>query len=148
MGLFAKFKAGLQKTHGKLTHEIKRIVTRSPKLDAAAIEDLEAALIGADLGMAVATQILNAVKKAYETQGVNGLDVFAIARREVEASLSSNHAELRQLPGELTVVSVVGVNGTGTTATAAKLAHLVQSRGMSDVLAAFDAYRGEGVQQL
>ena len=32
MGLFAKFKAGLQKTHSKLTHEIKRIVTRSPKL--------------------------------------------------------------------------------------------------------------------
>ena len=34
MGLFDKFKAGLQKTQSKLTHEIKRIVTRSPKLDA------------------------------------------------------------------------------------------------------------------
>ena len=48
MGLFAKFKAGLQKTHSKLAHEIKRIITRSPKLDAAALEDLEAALIAAD----------------------------------------------------------------------------------------------------
>ena len=45
MGLFAKFKAGLQKTHNKLTHEIKRIVTRSPKLDAAGLEELEAALL-------------------------------------------------------------------------------------------------------
>ena len=53
MGLFAKFKAGLQKTHNKLTHEIKRIVTRSPRLDAAALEELEAALIGADLGMEI-----------------------------------------------------------------------------------------------
>src|SRR5437660_8097384 len=148
MGLFAKFKAGLQKTHGKLTHEIKRIVTRSPKLDAAAIEDLEAALIGADLGMAVATQILNPVKKAYETQGGNGLDVFAIARREVEASLSSNHAELRQLPGELTVVSVVGVNGTGKTTTAAKLAHLIQFRGKSALLAACDTFRAAAIEQL
>ena len=40
MGLFAKFKAGLAKTHSKLVHEIKRIVTRSPKLTA---ESLEAA---------------------------------------------------------------------------------------------------------
>jgi len=45
MGLFDKFKAGLQKTHSKLTHEIKRIVTRSPKLEGATLEELEAALI-------------------------------------------------------------------------------------------------------
>ena len=47
MGLFAKFKAGLAKTHSKLVHEIKRIVTRSPKLTADSIEELEAALIAA-----------------------------------------------------------------------------------------------------
>ena len=38
MGLFAKFKAGLEKTHDRLTHEIKRIVTRSPRLDDASLE--------------------------------------------------------------------------------------------------------------
>ena len=38
MGLFAKFKAGLQKTHAKLTHELKRIITRSPKLNAESLE--------------------------------------------------------------------------------------------------------------
>ncbi|MBC8003524.1 MAG: signal recognition particle-docking protein FtsY, partial [Opitutaceae bacterium] len=45
MGFFQKLKAGLQKTQDKLVHEIKRIVTRSPKLTAATIEELEAALI-------------------------------------------------------------------------------------------------------
>src|SRR5438093_716242 len=63
MGLFSTFKAGLQKTHNKLTHEIKRIVTRSPKLDAGALEELEAALIGADLGMQMTGQIVSAVKR-------------------------------------------------------------------------------------
>ena len=96
MGLFAKFKAGLPKTHAKLTHEIKRIVTRSPKLTAESLEELEAALIAADLGMAMTTQIVAAVKKAYETQGSAGLDVFAIARAEVEKSLSANKSELAQ----------------------------------------------------
>src|ERR1700760_4914267 len=113
MGLFDKFKAGLLKTQAKLTHEIKRIVTRSPRLTAGTIEELEAALIGADLGMAMTTQILDAVKKAYETQGGSGPDVFAIASAEVEKSLSSDKPELNKAPSGLTVVSVVGVNGTG-----------------------------------
>jgi len=45
MGLFAKFKAGLQKTQARLTHEIKRIITRSPKLTAESLEEIEHALI-------------------------------------------------------------------------------------------------------
>ena len=68
MGLFQKFKAGLQKTQAKLFHEIKRIVTLSPKLTGTTVEELEAALLGADLGMAVTQQIVAEVKKAYETQ--------------------------------------------------------------------------------
>ena len=148
MGLFAKFKAGLQKTHSKLVHEIKRIVTRSPKLDAAALEELEAALIGADLGMDMTTQIVGAVKKDYETQGSAGLDVFAVAEREVARSLSSNQPALRKTPGGLTVVSIVGVNGTGKTTTAAKLAHLVKSRGESALLAACDTFRAAAIEQI
>src|SRR6478672_11319016 len=111
MGLFDKFKAGLQKTHNKLTHEIKRIVTRSPKLDAASLEDLEAALIGADLGMAMTEQIVTAVKKGYESQGGGGLDVFGVAEQEVEKALSTRDAKLRQANGSVTVISIVGVNG-------------------------------------
>jgi fused signal recognition particle receptor len=150
MGLFAKFKAGLQKTHSKLTHEIKRIVTRSPKLDAGGIEELEAALLAADLGMEMTSQIVQAVKKAYETQGAEGLDVFAIGAREVEKTLTANgeQASLRKAPDGLTVVSIVGVNGTGKTTTAAKLAHLVQSDGGSALLAACDTFRAAAIEQL
>jgi fused signal recognition particle receptor len=148
MGLFAKFKAGLQKTHSKLAHEIKRIITRSPKLDAAALEDLEAALIAADLGMDMTTQIISAVKKDYETQGSSGRDVFAVAEHEVARSLSTNHPELRRAPGGLTVVSIVGVNGTGKTTTAAKLAHLLRSRGEPVLLAACDTFRAAAIEQI
>ncbi|HWV98572.1 MAG TPA: signal recognition particle-docking protein FtsY [Candidatus Acidoferrum sp.] len=148
MGLLAKFKAGLQKTHTRLAHEIKRIVTRSPKLEATALEELEGVLIGADLGMSMTTQIVAAVQQAYETQGGAGLDVFAIAEREVEKSLSSNQADLRRSPDGPTVVSIVGVNGTGKTTTAAKLAHLVQSRGDLALLAACDTFRAAAIEQI
>ena len=148
MGLFAKFKAGLQKTHSKLAHEIKRIISRSPKLEAESLEELEGALIAADLGMDMTTQIVSAVKQAYETQGSAGLEVFDIAEREVERSLSSNHAELRRVGDGPTVVSIVGVNGTGKTTTAAKLAHLVQGHGQPALLAACDTFRAAAIEQL
>jgi fused signal recognition particle receptor len=148
MGLFAKFKAGLQKTQNKLAHEIKRIVTRSPKLDVASLDEIEAALIAADLGLPMTSQIVAAAKHAFETQGGAGLDIFAIARREVEASLSSNHAGLPKAAGDLRVVSIVGVNGTGKTTTAAKLACLVQSRGETVLLAACDTFRAAAIEQI
>jgi fused signal recognition particle receptor len=148
MGLFAKFKAGLAKTHAKLTHELKRIVTRSPKLTAESLEEIEHALIAADLGMAMTTQIVDAVKKAYETQGAAGLDYLAIARAEIEKSLSSNKPELKKIPHGVTVVSIVGVNGTGKTTTSAKLAHLIQSQKQTALLAACDTFRAAAIEQL
>lgn len=148
MGLFAKFKAGLQKTHSKLVHELKRIVTRSPRLDAGTLEEVEAALLAADLGMAMTTQIVDAVKKAYESQGSAGLGVFNIARQEVEKSLASNNAELLKAASGPTIVSIVGVNGTGKTTTAAKLAHLTQARGQTALLAACDTFRAAAIEQI
>jgi fused signal recognition particle receptor len=148
MGLFDKFKAGLQKTHAKLAHEIKRIVTRSPKLTSGSLEELEAALIGADLGMPMTDQIIAAVKKAYETQGSGGVDVFTVASSEVEKSLASGQVALRKAEHGLTVVSMVGVNGTGKTTTSAKLAHMIQSRGQTSVLAACDTFRAAAIEQL
>ncbi|MDE3067017.1 MAG: signal recognition particle-docking protein FtsY [Verrucomicrobiota bacterium] len=148
MGLFQKFKAGLARTHSRLAHEVKRIVTRSPKLDAAALEELEAALIAADLGAATSAQIVDAVKKSYESQGGAGLDVFAVARNEVEKNLASNKSDLIRAPRGTTVVSIVGVNGTGKTTTAAKLAHRVQSQRHTALLAACDTFRAAAIEQL
>jgi len=148
MGLFDKFKAGLQKTHARLAHEIKRIVSRSPRLDAGSLEELEAALIAADLGMPMTQRIIEAVKKGYETQGNEGLGVFAVAEREVERALLTARTELVRAAEGVTVVSIVGVNGTGKTTTAAKLARVIQSRGETVLLAACDTFRAAAIEQL
>ncbi len=148
MGLFAKFKAGLAKTHAKLTHEIKRIITRSPKLTAESLEEIELALIAADLGMPMTRQIVAAVKLAYESQGSAGLDYLAIARAEIEKSLASNQPALRQAASGPTIVSIVGVNGTGKTTTTAKLAHYLQLQKKTVLLAACDTFRAAAIEQL
>lgn len=148
MGLFDRFKAGLKKTQDKLVHEIKRIVTRSPRLTADSIEELEHALLGADLGVAMTSQIIEAARKAFETQGRSGLDFIAVAEREVEKSLTGNQPELRKAASGLTVVSIVGVNGTGKTTTSAKLAHWMKGQGRTVVLAACDTFRAAAIDQL
>jgi fused signal recognition particle receptor len=148
MGLFAKLKVGLQKTQAKLTHEIKRIVTRSPKLTAESLEEIEQALIAADLGLAMTSQITQAVKHAYETQGGAGIDYLAIARAEIEQSVSSDRAALKRAPQGPTVVAIVGVNGTGKTTTGAKLAHRLQAEKKTVLLAACDTFRAAAIEQL
>ncbi|MDA1276679.1 MAG: signal recognition particle-docking protein FtsY [Verrucomicrobia bacterium] len=148
MGLFDRLKSGLQRTQSKLVHEIRRIVTRSPKLAGNSLEELEAALIGADLGMAMTQQIVAAVAKAYESQGSAGLDVLEIASQEVTENLLTDAASLRKVASGLTVVSIVGVNGTGKTTTAAKLGRLIQLRGEIAFLAACDTFRAAAIEQL
>jgi fused signal recognition particle receptor len=148
MGLFDKFKAGLQRTQAKLSHEINRIVSRSPKLDEDTLEEIEYTLISADLGLPMTQRILAAIKDSYESQGKEGLDVLAVARREVVSTFNDEIPGLNRQAEGLTVVSLVGVNGTGKTTTAAKLAHRVQASGDIAMLAACDTFRAAAVEQL
>jgi fused signal recognition particle receptor len=148
MGFFDKFRDGLKKTQDKLAHEIRRIVTFSPKLTEATLEELEMALIAADFGTQMSSQIVEAVRVSYETQGGEGLDVFAVARGELQKTLAlADHGLTRNAEG-LTVVPMVGVNGTGKTTTAAKLAHHLRGQGLQPMLAACDTFRAAAIEQL
>lgn len=148
MRLFQKFRDGLRKTQSALSQEIKRIATLSPKLTKEGAENLEAALLAADFGLPMSQRILAAAKKAYQTQGLNGADLFAIASREVEAALDQKDTALRQQSEGLTVVSLVGVNGTGKTTTCAKLAHRLKENGGKPWIAACDTFRAAAIDQL
>lgn len=148
MGLFQRFRAGLQKSQDQLVHELKRIVTRSPRLTESALDELEHALIQADLGMATTTQILAEIKKHYETQGHAAADILSAAQQTVARALSAAPPELRRNPDGLTVISIVGVNGTGKTTTAAKLAHYLETEGQRSVIAACDTFRAAAIEQI
>jgi fused signal recognition particle receptor len=74
--------------------------------------------------------------------------VFAVAQGEVEKSLAANKSDLVAAPGGLTVVSIVGVNGTGKTTTSAKLANFIQSQRKTALLAACDTFRAAAIEQI
>lgn len=146
LGLFQKFRDGLAKTHDKLIGEIKRIVTRAPRLDAESLDELEAALIASDIGVETAMRIVEEVRKASaETREV---DVVSIARRIISEALASQPASLQAAAQAPTVVVLLGVNGTGKTTSTAKLAHQLKKDGRSVLLAACDTFRAAAIEQL
>ena len=161
MNLFQKFRDGLKKTSTKLAAEIKRIVTRAPRLDAAAIEELEAVLIASDIGIGTTTRIIEQTRAAAKSAGT--ADVFAIARAEIERELGVGQASSRsgnapptgKMPVQLaraatppTVILLAGVNGTGKTTSTAKLAHYLKAQGHTVLLAACDTFRAAAIEQL
>ena len=146
MNLFQKFRDGLKKTSTKLATEIKRIVTRAPKLDAEALEELEAALIASDIGIGTTTRIIDQTKAAAKQAGT--ADVFAIARAEIERELGSATHQLVKAPTAPTVILLAGVNGTGKTTSTAKLAHYLKANGNTVLLAACDTFRAAAIEQL
>ena len=167
MNLFKKFRDGLQKTSTKLANEIKRIVTRAPQLDAEALDELESVLISTDIGVTTATAIVERVKQAARESGP--VDVFTIARTEIERELSVGQASClsagtvapssaARITGTVvplvratqppTVILLAGVNGTGKTTSTAKLAHYLKEQGNTVLLAACDTFRAAAIEQL
>ena len=148
MGLFSKFFSGLQKTQNNLSSELKRIISRSPKLTDDDVEDLEAVLLSSDIGFTVTEQIIEAVRKEYESSSGQTGNILEIAKSIVEKNLSHTDNNLIKNDNDLTVISLVGVNGAGKTTTAGKLAHYIKDSGRRPMLAACDTFRAAAIEQL
>ena len=148
MGLFSKFFSGLQKTQNNLSSELKRIISRSPKLTDDDVEDLEAVLLSSDMGFTVTEQIIEAVRKEYESSSGQTGNILEIAKSIVEKNFSHTDNNLIKNDNDLTVISLVGVNGAGKTTTAGKLAHYIKDSGRRPMLAACDTFRAAAIEQL
>jgi fused signal recognition particle receptor len=111
-------------------------------------DELEAALIRADLGVPVTTRIIKRLqeREAWSLTGIG--DVIQVARGEIEKILPLNPAAIRPLPAKPKAILIVGVNGTGKTTSTAKLAHYFQKDRHTVLLAAADTFRAAAIEQL
>ena len=110
-------------------------------------DELEADLVGADLGVHMALEIVDELRDL--GRKVSAEDVVEVARKHVHRRLPPDQPPLLPRPGNLPyVILVVGVNGTGKTTSCAKLGHWLDKRGFSSVVAAADTFRAAAVEQL
>jgi len=144
---FDRLKAGLSKTRTGLTGSLS-LILQGGKLSAADLEALEEVLIAADVGAAVAIELVEGLSEALKRGGddpisvLKGLVLERLAGSERPLSLRAD--------GSPTVILVAGVNGTGKTTTIAKIANLlrVDDPDLPLTFAAADTFRAAAIEQL
>src|SRR6188508_2367760 len=150
MGFFDKIKQSLTRTKEQFVERFEEVVRRadeparrSEPIDVETIDALEEALISADVGVAAADQIVQAVKQKRSA----GNSLRVLVKEEIRGILRGANppAANGHRPH---VVMIVGVNGTGKTTTVGKLARLIKDSGKNPLICAADTFRAAAVEQL
>ena len=148
MSWLQKLKNGLGKTSAKVTSQLSSLLGRS-KIDAASLEEVEDALIAADLGTQSAMRLAASMRK-YKFDG-------PVTSESLAAALSDGITEILEPvaapiairdDAKPHVILLVGVNGSGKTTTAGKLSQQWRAEGKSVMLAAGDTFRAAAIEQL
>ena len=154
MGWLQKLKQGLSKSSQKVSESLKSLTSLSSlmgatKLDAASLEEVEDALIGADLGTKSAARLADAMRN-HKFDGPVTSDSLAAALADAIAEILHPVAT-PLVPDPMHrphVLLLVGVNGSGKTTTAGKLAQQWHQQGKTVMLAAGDTFRAAAIEQL
>ena len=143
-----KIEESLQKTRSGIFSQIGSLFQENEVSDEL-WEELEEALIVADVGMDTTVELVESTRDRVQLEGVNrSEDAYLILKQEMVKLLQADEPLQIEEPRILTVVLVVGVNGSGKTTTIGKLALRYKERGKRVVLAAGDTFRAAAIDQL
>jgi fused signal recognition particle receptor len=147
-GWFNRLKAGMARSSARLTEGINTIFNRR-RLDDTALLELEELLIASDMGVGIAAEVTEELRRTRFNQEVSPEEVRRALAEEVIRLVEPVMKPLRlDLSRKPFVILVVGVNGSGKTTTIAKLAKQYRDAGHEVVLAAGDTFRAAGAEQL
>src|ERR1700723_917166 len=149
-GLFDRMKQAVTRTRENLAERIEEVVSIGKEIDRNTLDDLEATLIGADLGSATTQQVLSALRdKADRKQIKDVQELKRLLKEELLAILNAaNTQPVSKVDGAPEVILVVGVNGTGKTTTIGKLSQVFRWQGKRVLLCAADMFRAAAIEQL
>ena len=147
-GWWQRLTHGLRRTSSSLSESVTGLFTKR-RLDAATLDELEDALIQADLGVETAARIAKAVGEGRYDKEIAPAEVKAILAGEVEKALNPVAKPLAiDRSRKPFVILMIGVNGAGKTTTIGKLAQKFRAQGLSVLLAAGDTFRAAAIEQL
>ncbi|MBL9011076.1 MAG: signal recognition particle-docking protein FtsY [Alphaproteobacteria bacterium] len=146
-GLLARLRAGLRKSSDRVGEQIASVFTKR-RLDAETLDELEDALIGADMGPAAAARITKALRAQRHDKDITGDEIRAMLATEIERILAGPEVPPPYSAHKPYVSLVIGVNGVGKTTTIGKIARALQAQDMKVTLAAGDTFRAAAIEQL
>lgn len=146
---------GLQKTKEGFFDKITKAVAGKSTVDEEVLDELENALVGADVGVDTTVKIIDGIeKRVARDKYINTNELNSILKQEIQSVLVDAPQDTAYINYELPsghkphVILVVGVNGVGKTTTIGKLAHNFSLAGKSVLLGAADTFRAAAVEQL
>jgi fused signal recognition particle receptor len=146
-----RFRERLGRSRAAISQGLSGLLSRGVQ-DEEAWEELEEALLSADVGVATTTRLVERLRERARAQRPGATELRGLLREELLAAVGDQDRTLaldlldeRQRPG---VVLIVGVNGTGKTTTAGKLALALSEEGKQVVMAAADTFRAAATEQL
>ena len=148
-GFFDRLKSGLAKTRKLLLTDVDDIILGSKEIDQALFDELEEALIVADVGPVFTGELIASLKDRVRRKELGSPEILRrVLRETMQEILLKNEAPFRIPKGEIYTMMVVGVNGTGKTTTIGKLAHQLKAEGHAVTLVAADTFRAAAIEQL
>lgn len=144
MGIFRR---GLAKTRNSFFGRIAGMLGNT-EIDEETWDDVEAMLIQADLGLETTTTVVDYLKEAVTEEGITKTEALQQVLKESLIALLEPPRELNISGRELSIILIVGVNGSGKTTSIAKLANRLKRAGRKVILAAGDTFRAAAIEQL
>ena len=147
--LLDRLKAGVEKTRAGLVDRIEDVISGKKEIDSEVLDELEYALITADVGVKTATEILESIRERVDRKLVADLpEVKRLIKEHLLQVLEAVERPLPRVSEPPAVVMVVGVNGAGKTTTIGKLTHRFKAEGHGVLLCAADTFRAAAIEQL
>ena len=145
-----RMKQAVSRTRENLAERIEDVVSIGKEIDRSTLDDLEATLIGADLGTTTTHEVLEKLRDKADRKQIKDVnELKRLLKEELLAILTSTGARpVTKVDGTPEVIIVVGVNGTGKTTTIGKLAQVFRAQGKTVLLCAADTFRAAAIEQL
>ena len=145
-GFFSRLKEGLGKTRKNILGGIDEVLGHFTTIDEDLFEELEEALIMADLGVETTETVMEGLRAAVKRErATDPAQVRELLTAEIAGLMDKEEPEEPEGPA---VLLVIGVNGVGKTTTIGKLAHVYREQGKTVMLAAADTFRAAAIDQL
>lgn len=145
-----KIKQAVRQTQENFTERVQDLVVGRKEIDRDMLDELEAIMIGADIGVTTTEEILDSIRDQVTRKTLEDpAQLRSAIKAELRKILSINDAAPKEnVDGGPFVILMVGVNGVGKTTTIGKLANRFRSEGKSVMLCAADTFRAAAIEQL